>query len=364
MAFVRLPNSQLYWPEGLFAFTIALTTSGTIDAATEKFAAVGNLWLPAGATSKTISSAGGRVCWNLPTVTFANGATSVTAGIQDLSADLPDGSFDVSGTFVGGGGGIAAGWNRLAMDTGSKTISAGALIAIVLDMTARGGADSINGGHFTLAPSQQRVGFFVGSWTYQTTIAPNVGIEFDDGTVGCLWGLPPFLSTSQEIFNDSTNPDERGVLFQLDNDCKSDGAWLQLTQVTAADGTLTLYSDPLGTPAAVATAAIEGVRGLSTPGNAFVPWDGGAEVSLTKTTTYALALKATSANDLRLQHYTLGNENMRPLLQGGTTVRKGTRNNGAGAFAEESPAITRYRMGIRQSQLPDGASAAGGVIGE
>jgi hypothetical protein len=80
---------------------------------------------------------------------------------------------------------------------------------------------------------------------------------------------------------------------------------------------------------------------------------------------HCLAAKATGAANVGPSFFTVPDTNARKFISGGTTLMKATRNNGAGAFSAESPAVTMYQMGVRISQLHDGASSGSffGVIG-
>ena len=52
-------------------------------------------------------------------------------------------------------------------------------------------------------------------------------ITFDDGTLGWFYDAPPYLGANiSEAFADATNPDERGMGFQVPWDCKTDAGWL------------------------------------------------------------------------------------------------------------------------------------------
>ncbi len=124
------------------------TVSATIDAATEKVAMLGRLAIdgrPVG--TKTLST--GTIKYRTGAVTFASGTTKVDIGLQSVASGSgpiaqPNGTYTVKTTLTGGGGGITAnGINTATMNSGIVSLSNGDLVAVVFDMTAVGGADSV-----------------------------------------------------------------------------------------------------------------------------------------------------------------------------------------------------------------------------
>ncbi len=352
---------------------------GTMDATAEKLAFIGYVIFEDGpsASSKTLST--GNIQYRTNAVTFANAGTTVDIGIQDVDATTsnpprPDGTFDVKTTLTGGGGGITTtAWNTATMNSGSKSISHGQLIAVVFDMTARAGADSviIGGGYSqtlwgaNFGLTDQPFGLNnTGSWATTSYCLPNIVITFDDGTRAYLAKGIPFSSVNTEAaFSDSSNPDERGMIFQVPWDCKISAliGSVAYNNATTSDAVLTLYSTPLGTPASMGSftlnAETENISTFNYSAIRLYPFT--AEISLTKNTDYCIAYKATSTGTIQLPHITLGSANHRAALPFGTTMRKGTRNNSSGAFSEESPAVTVYGMGIQISSFDDGIGAGG-----
>jgi hypothetical protein len=355
-----------------FSSSVAASSAATLNAATDKLAFIGYVYIDGRpGSAKTISAAGGgSISFRTGTVTFANGSTSVTVGLQDVSATSgpplqPDGSFDVaSAALVGGGGGITTNaWNTITMTggTGTKSLTQGDLVAVVVDMTARGGADSvvINS---TIPVSYQipATSEFSASWANRSML-PTCVIAFDDGTLGILDCAIPFTTAGTELFADSDNPDERGMIFQVPFDCKIDAlSYNALKAGATSDATVTVYSTPTGTPASVAQATILAEQTNSTNVGFHIA-NLAAEVSLTANTDYCLAVRATGAGSVGLTVYTLANTAYRTFLPGGTTLAKATRNNGSGSFTAESPAVTIYHMAVRISAVE--ASAGGGAGG-
>ena len=342
-------------------------------------AATGNAIRPrASAKGRASAAGGGSIAFRLGSTTFANAGTSLDIGVQDVAAAIsplqPDGTFDVKTTLVGGGGGLSgSAWNIISLSagSGSKDITHNDLVAIVLDMTARAGADSVAltcgaagfGGSTFGETARPAVMINTGSWARHSSW-PNVIVTFDEGTRGWIDCGVPFSAASTESFSDSSNPDERGLLFQVPFDCTV-GALCVHGAIAGAncDFTLKLYSDPTGTPAAISGGSVSVVGDQIASTSASASWMQfplPSYVSLSRNTDYGLALKVDSTTNFILNNATLGDTAYRTYFPGGTTMKKITRNNGSGAFTAESPAVTIYQMGVRISQIHDGAGGGSG----
>ena len=361
-----------------------VSASGVLDATGEKIAFIGKLYIngkPAG--TKTLST--GTIKFRAASVTFNNAGTTLDVGIQDVSTTAgpiaqPDGTFDVKATLTGGGGGLVNNINTVTMNSGSKAMAHGDLFAIVFDMTAKAGVDTavittVAGSMLAAGNNQMPItnAFIAAAWQAVGSSANGAGrmplalITFNDGTLGWFDTVIPYLnSTVAETFTDATNPDERGLLFQVPWDCKTDAAWISISIAGAtSDFQITLYSDPLGTPVAlagpVAILAENLGTNLSGGGNQpkFAMFQLGSDVTLTKNTDYMLAVKATGAGSIVLGASGYESASHRVAENNGTNTKKATRNNSTGAFTAESPALTSYNMGIRLISFDDGMGAGG-----
>lgn len=365
------------YPEVTYADTLGGgANTGTMDAAGEKYALIGQLFIegrPAGA--KTLST--GKIWFRTGTCVFADVATTLDIGIQDVAIGAgpiaqPDGTFDVKTTLTGGAGLTTVAVNSPAMTSGTKSMTHGDLIAVVFDMTARGGTDSVtvlscDRNIVRSADTQLPVtnAYIAAAWQTAATVGagrvPNVAIEFDDGTLGWLDMAPAFTAIATELFSDSTNPDERGLIFQVPWDCKIDELWAICGRTDAnSDFTLKLYSDPLGTPTLLASVAVlaENMGAATTQG--FFTGLLASQISLTKNTDYAVTLLATGTSNARLATNTFFDEKFRKMWNGGTTVKKATRDGSTGAFTAETPAVTMPRVGVRIYSLDDGTGTGSG----
>lgn len=372
MSYVAVPPGLVFPYHPMYGW--GLITNQTTDATGEKVAIMGRVfWEGRPAGAKTVSSAGGSITFRNSTVTFANAGTSVDVGIQDVSASAgppaqPDGAFDVSATVVGGSGAfVGNSWNTIAMSAGSKSIAHGDMIAIVVDMTARGGTDTLVfpcSGHNT---SSQGCNNPIGN-THNGTAWSGISqnshmiayITADDGTRGVIHTVQPatFALPSSDAWNDTSSPDERGMVFQVPFDCKIDSLVMRAGGVAAAaDFLVTLYSDPTGTPNSLYSTTILGEQGnVSGAGLLVVTLP--SEITLTKDTDYCLAVKCASATNVTVALLSLAEEGLRSLISAaGTTLARATRDGGSGAFAVDSPATALLAVGVGVSAI---AEATGG----
>lgn len=343
----------------------AISAITALDLTAKKAAMIGECRI-IGRGSKTISAAGGgSIGFRLGTTVFADGASTLDIGIQDVSTGSgpvvnPDGTFDVKRTLTGSGLTTAA-WNTIAMTggSGSKTIAHGDLIAVVWDLTARAGSDSVvlQGPDLTMlgtsSSSHRPTSAYHNATAWAiANVLPNVIITFDDGTLGTINDALPFSSMTTDGGTSASNPDEWALLFQSPWDLKIDAYGMVCGAETAAgDLTLSLYSDPLGTPTVLDSLT---VLAEQLAANFVYKWVGTlltAEIQLTKNTDYAIGVAANGAANSRAPKWLLDNTAHRAFYPGSTTLRKGTRQNGTGAFAEESPALTLYHAGVRISGL-------------
>lgn len=376
MALVTV-RPRFYWPSPPILFNTG-DTNNELNGTGQRLALIGYVQLATGpGTSKVLST--GSIRFRTGAVTFANGGSSFQIGIQDVATASgptiqPDGSFDVSTTLTGGGGGITANaWQTITMTTGTKTIADGDFIAIVFDFVARAGADLVRVEvRNKMAQGDTNLGlaaFFVSSWSTNASHGPGIEIAFDDGTLGWLADCPPNNTTNSETFTDSTNPDERGLIFQLPFDCTVDGMYLNMSSTAATgDGTGTLYTAPTTAAAAISGATGnllgEQIGNIGVGNIRLIRF--ASLISLSKNTNYGMAYKATGAGNFTMYTWTLSSTNSRAFWANGTTIGKITRNNSSGNFTAESPATTMYQMGLSIAQITDGAAAGGGgfpVIG-
>jgi len=345
---------------------------GVVDLATEKFAMIGHLYFEGRQSgAKTFST--GSIQWRAGTAVWATSPTAMDIGIQGVTATgpiaRPNGTFTVKRTVSAPTGIVTSSWITTVMNSGSASLTHGDLIAVVWDMTARAGSDSVQ----ITGQNPPYVANLVGgfpitnaylSGAWQTTGStgnaskwPDVILVMDDGTMGTIAPTIPFNSQGTEQFLSTTNPDERGLVFQAPFDCTIDGLWAFGGFADAnGDFNLKFYSNPTsGTPTQLGTVAVQAEQAGQTANDSII-YKPITPVNLTKNTDYLVTMEATGSGNVRLAITTLASTDHRAFYPGSTTLKKATRQNATGAFAIESPAVTIYRMGVMISHVDDGGS--------
>jgi len=380
MSLVIIPNGIRY-PSSIFgnqSIRFSATAGGlstisniaTIDATNEKTAIIGHVyWSDHG--SKTMDSTS-KIHFRTATVTFADASTNLRVGLQDVSTTSgppmqPDGTFDVYRDLPGNNGSelTSATDNTVtsvALSTsGSKTVNHGDLIAVVFDMTARAGSDTLTLGGLLFDDRNITPGSYTnltGTWAVNAgTVMGQVMLEAADGTFGIISGIPYFSGGSAYDFASTSNPDEIGLIFQVPFKCKIDGAVIVgIGNNAAADATMRLYSTPTGTPTEMASYTIYGERSNNATDDRLMRISFSNEYELMPNTDYCIAIEAIGASNFSLGYITLADANHRDA-NGYNNCRKGYRTNGSGAFSETTTEIPL--MAVNISRIDDGLG--GGV---
>lgn len=367
MALQQLPVPRMVHSWGnqwMFAQAAALT----VDAAGESLFSIGRARLQGGSGSKTISAAGGGAMYfPLATVTFANAGTTTVWGIQDTASGLEDGTFDVSGTLVGGTDTITGSrYLRVVMETGSKSISHGTEYALGMEMTARGGTDSIQGFVMTdeWEPNRQ---LSYPARSHDTGAGPTLGvgcwtiaIEFDDGTLGWIDGLPPYignlLNNNNLNFNSGSTPDEYALVGSFPYRCAIGAIGVRIENIVSGDDTeLIFYTDPLGTP----SGTVAGVPVAAQLGGAnAVVYGHLAAQTLDPNTLIGIAVRPTTVNNITISYSNLqtGNAALKAFSDF-QSVGLYSRSNQTGAFSLVD-ALHVPSMFALQTALDDGVNVS------
>ena len=351
-----------------------LSTSATMDAAGESVFTIGQLQLEGGSGSKTLDTSGFIYARFGGTVTFANSGTKLRIGVQDIAAGTEDGTFDVYAELTGGTDTISnsGAWRRTQMATGSKSLTHGSLYAIGMEMTARGGADTV--GVRMITPPYRGNVLSLPVKTADTGSGPARSnttclvcmIEFADGTLGWIQGLAgttPAATVSTVTINTGTTPDEYAAVFKVPYKCTIDGIGMDVGNVaTTDDFSLVLYSDPLGTPVAVTSYAVDADYYGSTAAVAQNVLGPITPTTLEANTWYAVSCLPTTANSVNVAYYALGTNcgALKRCSPFGANLKFASRTDGTGAFSETStddlPVVY-----LNVCQVDDGTSAGGGT---
>ena len=339
----------------------AYQAAATLDAAGESVSIIGRVVLEGGSGSKTISSAGGKIIWRNGGATFANAGTTLRIGINDVvvTTGLEDGTHDVYADLVGGTDTITSNTAyNTAMETGTKTIAHGDIVAVVFEMTARGGADSviINGLMGSYLFPYRTVDTGAGPAKATSALAPMATIIFDDGTYGWIEGNFEHSGTnSANAFGSGSTPDERALIFQVPFKASLKGAEVMLNAVASGDDfEVVLYSDPLGTPTVVETITADPDIIGSTAGLYKVSF---TAYTLNINTNYAIAVRPTTTNTIGLNQmdFLAANDRIPTML--GTNWSLGTRTDQTGAFTQTTTSIPIINLVI--DKFDDGVQTGG-----
>jgi hypothetical protein len=362
-----------YVPGKLWAFGVVTT----MNAADTRHAAIGTASFVGRPTGAQAFGATAKVGFFTGAVTFANAGTTIDICIQGVTAAAgpiarPDGTCKGAlRTLTGGTDTITANtYNEFTLSTSgtSFNVTQGDLIAVVINMTARGGSDSV-----TILPAATAGvnslpvtnSYIAAAWQTTTTLGagqtPMVTFTSDTLTLGTLGGTWVMAQEGVALsWSSATNPKDRAQVFQVPFGAKIDALWTSMRILDGnSDFTISLYSDcETATPTALASVAVEaaslGAPGGEGPYIAVLP----TEVTLAANVDYCVSVLATGSSVIRMGAITLGDAAHRSFYPGGATLRSVTRNDTA-AFGSSSTTV-HYPMGVRISQV---ASGGGGSIG-
>jgi hypothetical protein len=336
------------------------STSGAIDAAGESTAFIGQIRLATGPGTSITMGATSKILFRTGAVTFANAATNFRIGIQDLAATgLEDGTYDVYRDLTGGGGGLTASAPTVVTlsTSGSKTIAHGDYIAIVFEMTARGGADTVQiaygSSNLATLPYTTRD---TGAGPVRQSTLPQVALIGNNGVTasfdeGCL---PSSMTAT--AFNSGSAPDEYVLGFQLPFGGICDRLVGHLSELdTTETGELLLYHEPFTAGLAViATGTHDGDKGGSVAGinDGVVFHLGVSPVRLYPGVTYGVAYRPTSAANRTIFRRTISDVAILDCTWLGRSVCGGSRTNQTGAFARETTILPSLGLVLSHLDLP------------
>lgn len=343
-------NSPLFWPGHCLAYQFnggyILTAAGTLDAATEKHACMGKIILEGNAMGKDFSTGSAKIHWRSNTVNWTAGPTTVRVGLQGYSNSSgppaqPDGTFTIYKDLVQGTDSLASNTNySTTLDAGTnQTLNTGDEVAIVFDMTAYASPSSVSMMAFTTTGQQVYVGdsttsLYTTAWATQY-YHPFAWLETDDGTIGKIvsMGLPG-AATSKIVYNTGSANDEHGLVFQVPFRCEVRGirALISSGNNAAADYSVCLYSDPLGTPVLEASSTGYGERDNNNVNGKVGLYQFGGAVTLLPNTDYCMSLRALGASNVGQIYIEAPGDHYKKLINGGTTIIGARRDAGTGAF--------------------------------
>jgi hypothetical protein len=344
-----------------------------MDAANEAIIMIAEIFNPDGASHTIDTTGSSSLGWRTGTTTFNNGGTTVNVGLAAVDASNgPPGraanaanviTFDVSRSMTGGGGEVTtAAWQEHVPDAGTKTIANGDIVAFCVQMTARGGADSVIAG-CTLEPASGAARFpcvtaFTGGSYTNATSHPNFVITYSDGTRGYpVNGQVVNGGATTVTWNNTSGTKEYGNYFELPVPAKIYGIGAYVT--VSADLDLILYSDPLGTPVAQKTTSVD-LNQVASAAAGIVyklfptPYEVAANAPV------AGIVKPTSASNVSAIHKSVNiaaHQDADQLGQNCYAVNRDT-----GAFAAQNSNKDRFGIGLLIGAWDDGAGSGGGML--
>ncbi len=341
--------------------SISSTNGSTVDATGESITLIGICHVTGGTGSKTISAAGGgKIRWKTSTsITWANGSTNFRIGVQDVAnTGIEDATFDVYADLVPGVESVAANTSySTAMETGTKTITEGDIIAISFELTNRAGADIVTIALQATQGSYSTINFSpyvtadVGSGPVKAAgTAAGVLLEFDDGTIGWVsidgWPTSVSSATASSSFNLNTaGTDEYAAIFQVPFKLSMSAAEIVVGSLATTDNfELIFYTDPLGTPVADETISYDPdfTGSVSSSGLVQARWT--SAKTLLPNTWYGVAIRPTTTNSITTSFFnmTSGFEKYKAVSDFGLNIKYCGRLNQSGAFTE----VQTYQMPV------------------
>ena len=341
---------------------------GTNSAANHKIAFYGRVYqkdpaFRSGVTTKNLVhvsfSTGNKTC---------TGCTSVVqVDIEGVSANAgPPGQPD--GTILGGGNAKAtvalsaitnqAWFTATPQFAAPAVVSYGQPIAVVFSFSSYySGAFTLWGGNVLsdISGFGPNISTFNGTGWAAGAAAPNITLEFDDGSVGTLAMTQPYQQTQHnDTFNSAGNPSEIGMPFQLPYNAQIDQLCAAITVADAGTTGVIELTDSQPTPKVMASVAWDGHTSRAAGGKQGLSCFPIPVQSIARNATYYVGVKATSAagHTVTVSSLTVGAASAFDAGQGaGQKFAYATRSGGSWSATTTT---RRPYMAIIVSALDDG----------
>jgi hypothetical protein len=378
MSLVNFPGQGPVCIENPFSIggTPVLLTTGVIDASTEKFAVLGQIFHE---TKKTGTINIRKIEWRGGAITL-NTASTLRLSLQNVSLTAgppyqPDGVQDQTFDYIGSTNPPTANaWNTTgnlsadrAVDLTANNVSDAnsTWVAVVFEYQTFTAADSViisgvnrNITSGTPIPDVNFQGYCLlntGTWGTVAGGGPIIAFECDDGTKAFMVGAAPYTSVSTVLVANNAAVRAAGLKFSFPFECSIEDIGLLLTIPNGCDGTLVLY-DSDGTTVLKsytldndAVASTTARMGYIKPGQQTISANGGQRLVFVASTTNAASV-----------HYaTLNSSALLAGCSGGTTHMWTQRDSG-GTWTDT--ATQRPFSFIRLSAVHDGSGSGGGGL--
>lgn len=321
-------------------------SSYIIDAVGESVGGIGYLRLTSGrGTTRSFGGAGSSLSFCVPAaaVTWADVTSRLRVGIQAVSATtaVEDGVWLVYGELSGGDGSIVQPANvTCPMTVGTLNMTDGQLYAVVVELTVRGGTDSVRVGYLTPDTGIPYTTQDSGTGPARTSNQPQFLLTFADGTYGYLGdetSIP--CKVVQTGFDAGDVINEYATVIRMPFSCEIDALYAIAMDVdNGDDAVMTIFRDPFSAAPiemhapVVATGFYSGAAASTIRGGHIYPCP---PLRLDRGNTYAIAYRATATAANRVLHRTeLADAGWRKTGWLGESVSAATRGGGTGAFTE------------------------------
>lgn len=365
MTLTTLPTRGCWWGDAPFVSedlnNTFFASSLQIDATGEKVAMIGKFTHPSGG-SRNIRKIHFRAG-----VIVSAGGSAIDISLQNLSLTAgpvpqPDETQDEKVASVLLSALTAIGWNTTAALSADRTVSEGDDLCVVWEYDGAGrlGADSLIIATQSGRSRQYQFPVCVlktgGSWAIPSSgQTPNVIFECDDGTFGTFDETMPCKTVTSVAFNSGSAADEYALSFDVPVECAVDAAKVNMLAAASADFDIVLYS---GTSALVTKSFdANALTSNASSDELFVPF--GSHITLSPSTTYYLAVKPTTANNVTVYYIEMNASGHMIVHPGGVNWLMANRVD-AGAWANYGTSLRRMRAALRVSKI-HGAGGAGGV---
>jgi hypothetical protein len=354
MALTVLPGG-FYYPSPFHpAAAIPASVSSTLNASGEKYA-----WafrVPKSGVLETCEFRIGTVS--------NNPDNGLRISFQDLdSSGNPDGTQDqyrdIAGPFSSNTWITPGIMSHDGTNGGTKrTVTAGQVLAVVLEFTSFTAGDSINIDVLDHPSAPGGItGFDLIDYLFESAAwskslnAGYLALKYEtDGYEPVAQDMVPALALSSVTYNTGSASDEYALRFQVPCDMQVDGGWVRAD--IDNDAELVLY-DGDGTTVLGSATFDASQRTLTTAHNHngnFAP------VTLIAGVTYRLSLKPTTGSSIILYGWTANSAGLMAAATGGVEWHRSKRAD-AGSWTDES--TERPWMGIHVSAVPSGTDVSG-----
>jgi hypothetical protein len=365
MALVSTPS--LLWPPAWNLATFnSLINAALIDATGEKIAALGNVWWPekaAGSGTKNIS----KVHLRFGTVVKAGGS-ALTLSLQDVDLTngpimRPDGTQDQTCAIANANASFASNTWIACTLSGTRTVSLGERMAVVLEFDGSGrlGSDSV---YWSVAVPALATGE-TGTLNYTTSWGLAGGtrfaamiLEFDDGTFGNIYQLPPCTVLGVSQYNSGTTPDEWASKITMPFTGVVEGVMMQMNPNAA---TSTIDIELLDTDGSTVLTSKSPDPNDFTANNSY-GWNSfifSSPVQLTAGNTYYLTVRPTFTSNVNLCRAEVAHVDHWQAFPWGDGYNSASRLNGAGAWTDQP--LIRHDIHLMISAV-DVGGAGGGLL--